>query len=147
MSPYSQGLGYVPNPDQLPDPVSRKTSAATERLREQMLGKRKRPNSLSSAAVISKAGGTMQASKPRLKRPERDADSDDEEVGRSQFTKSVKEVSRSGSSNEQAKAAGLAEPSPVSASSHKARKSTSYMDQILAERVAKKAKRKKPSEE
>lgn len=121
-------------------------NAATEKLRKQMLGKK--------AAVSAGRNGMQQlsASKPRPRPAKREEESDDEEGGRSGVGKRKEkplpeqlEPSTEGAATGDKEDRGIAPPTIVASSSVPAKKrGSSYLDQVLAERAAKRKKKRKP---
>ncbi|KPI42868.1 uncharacterized protein AB675_1883 [Cyphellophora attinorum] len=131
--------------------LSRQETAATQRLRKQILGDRVIPpaGSLSATGSMIQGGGHSAAPKPRS-RPATKQDSDDEEEGRGKLGKSKSKskgvgvdssvpdlVTSDADNSGTAQQTGTSSPQPVSK-----KRGTSYLDQLLANRANKKSKKK-----
>ena len=154
----SGGVGYVPPSDETASSGAgasdaRKRSAATELLRKQMLGKRAFNRTTTVSGSTTKLGsGHLHASKPRPhnRRSRKEEFSDDEDEGRSKVGKknratapaskdlqSTKSKPEGDTSIDESK-----EVSPAQTASMSGKRGTSYLDQVLAQRAAKKHKKK-----
>ena len=147
MSQYSGGIGYIPTTanGQL---ESRERSAATELLRKQMLGKRSfQKSSVSTTGKIeSRHGGKpkTQSGKPQPKRARKEDSSDDED-GRSRLGKKERPSASARLSTTQHKAReedySKQQPASEKQKSVNTKRGSSYLDQVLAQRAAKKEKK------
>lgn len=144
------GVGYIAPTTDDDGLATRQESAATQRLRRQLLGKNARP----PAGTVSATGNMLTghhsaASKPRPRAAAKRPDSDDEEEGRSGLGK--KSESRAAVprgknvQSSEAQTESTETTTPTSAPPSKKR-GGSYLDQVLADRANKKRKKKAATE-
>ncbi|ETN46676.1 uncharacterized protein HMPREF1541_00863 [Cyphellophora europaea CBS 101466] len=139
------GVGHKAAETDESDLASRQESVATERLRRQLLGKHARPPS----GPLNAQGGLIRgpkfaASKPRPHGAQKRAASDDEDEGRSSMGPRKSKTQPTASATKSTSAASTGDGTVVPGPTSQPRKrGTSYLDQVLAERAAKKKRKKK----
>ena len=129
---------------------TREVNASTEKLRKQMLGKRTNFKNSNN----NNRDGSLVASKPRPRPGKRKAESDDEEEGRSGLGKEQKQkpskqkdsTENSADKQETVPDSPVAPAPKLTAAPSTKKRGGSYLDQVLAERAARKKKKQKTEE-
>lgn len=140
------GIGYqAPNDGDEDASVRRQESAATERLRKQLLGKNARaPRGALTTSGAMMPGQKFAASKARPKLPPKRDASEDEDEGRSSMGKSRRIATVDVTAQENLVGAGDEDgPTAVIPAAASKKRGGSYLDQVLAERAAKKKRKRK----